>query len=63
MCIRSYDVDREILTAIIGVGSTLLGTILGWLLNNFSNRGKLRIHYQSTSTHLRHNFDTQQKAE
>lgn len=25
--------DREILTAIIGVVSTLLGTILGWLLD------------------------------
>lgn len=39
--------DREILTAIIGVVSTLLGTILGWLLNNFSNRGKLRIYTTS----------------
>ncbi len=39
--------NSEILTALIGVSATLAGTILGWMLNNLSNRGKLNI-YVST---------------
>lgn len=33
----------EILTAVIGVGGTLAGTILGWILNGVSQRGKLKV--------------------
>ncbi len=33
--------DKEVMIAAIGVGGTLLGTLLGWALNNLSNRGKL----------------------
>lgn len=33
----------EIVTALIGVGATILGTILGWVLNNLSSYGKLNI--------------------
>lgn len=33
--------------ALIGVGGTLLGTILGWLLNSFSGCGKLKIYVTS----------------
>ena len=33
--------------ALIGVIGTLAGTILGWLLNNFSKRGKLNIYVSS----------------
>lgn len=35
--------DNEITTALIGVGATIAGTVLGWMLNNLSNRGKLNI--------------------
>lgn len=38
-----------IVTAIIGVVGTLLGTILGWCLNIVSNRGKIRIYISSWS--------------
>ena len=34
---------EEMWTAIIGVGGTLLGTALGWLLNVLSNQGKMEI--------------------
>lgn len=33
--------DKEVMIAAIGVGGTLLGTVLGWVLNNLTNRGKL----------------------
>lgn len=33
----------EILTAVIGVGGTLAGTILGWILNGVSQRGSLKV--------------------
>lgn len=36
--------DKEVLIAAIGVGGTLLGTVLGWFLNNLSNMGKLCIY-------------------
>lgn len=35
--------NQEIITSVIGVIATLVGTILGWFLNNLSNRGKLTI--------------------
>ena len=41
---RRLTTDNEMLTAIIGVVGTLAGTVLGWLLNSWSNRGKLRIY-------------------
>lgn len=34
-------------TAIIGVAGTLAGTALGWFLNVFSNKGKLKIYVSS----------------
>lgn len=36
--------NSDITTALIGVGATIAGTILGWVLNNLSNRGKLNIY-------------------
>lgn len=36
--------DKEVVIAAIGVGGTLLGTVLGWFLNNLSNNGKLHIY-------------------
>lgn len=49
--------DSEVLTAAIGVIGTLVGTILGWALNNLSSMGKLCIYVCSwedefTSNHL-----------
>lgn len=35
--------NSEIAIALIGVGATIAGTVLGWILNNLSNRGKLNI--------------------
>lgn len=34
--------SESICTAVIGIVGTLAGTVLGWLLNNVSRRGKLR---------------------
>ena len=34
----------EVVAAIIGVVGTILGTILGWALNSFSQRGKLSVY-------------------
>ena len=42
--------------AIVGVIGTLLGTVLGWLLNSLSRRGKLRIYPKWTDLFL-HNDD------
>lgn len=35
--------DNEITTALIGVGAAIVGTVLGWVLNNLSNKGNLHI--------------------
>ena len=42
--------NSEIITALIGVGATIAGTVLGWMLNNLSNRGKLNIFVSSWKT-------------
>lgn len=39
--------EIEIKTALIGVGATIAGTILGWGLNCLSNLGKLNIYVSS----------------
>lgn len=39
--------EIEIKTALIGVGATIAGTILGWMLNVISNFGKLNIYISS----------------
>lgn len=36
--------DTEITTALIGIGATIVGTILGWVLNSISQMGRLRIY-------------------
>lgn len=40
-------ITQEMQVAIVGVLGTLAGTILGWILNNLSNRGKLNIYVSS----------------
>ena len=47
--------DSEITTALIGVGATIVGTVLGWMLNNLSNRGKLNIFVSSWEDKFQHN--------
>lgn len=39
--VQTTTIPVEIQTAIIGVVATILGTVLGWILNNLSNKGKL----------------------
>ena len=39
--------DDGIVTALLGVLATIAGTVLGWFLNNLSNRGKLNIFVSS----------------
>lgn len=47
--------NSEITTALIGVGATLAGTVLGWVLNNLSNRGKLNIFVSSWEDSFKYN--------
>lgn len=47
--------NNEITTALIGVGATLAGTVLGWFLNNLSNRGKLDIFVSSWEDNFKYN--------
>lgn len=47
--------SNEIVTALIGVGATIAGTVLGWILNNLSNRGKLSIFVSSWQDDFRYN--------
>lgn len=42
--------DNETATALIGVGATITGTVLGWILNNLSNRGNLHFLYRIGKT-------------
>ena len=46
--------EVNVLPEIIGVIGTLLGTVLGWILSNFSRRGKLNI-YSTWQDEFRHN--------
>lgn len=46
--------DNEITIALIGVGATIAGTVLGWMLNNLSNRGKLNIFVFSWNDSFEH---------
>lgn len=45
----------EMEIAIVGVVGTLAGTVLGWLLNNLSQIGKLNIFVSSFEDKFRHN--------
>ena len=47
----------EYITAAIGVGGTLLGTILGWVLNNLSSKGKLKIFVSYWTDSFKYNDD------
>ena len=38
------NMSDSILTALIGIAGTVLGTVLGWLLSTFSRRGRLEIY-------------------
>lgn len=49
--------NSEITTALIGVGATIAGTVLGWVLNNLSNRGKLNIYVSSWEDKFQYNDD------
>lgn len=44
----------EIIIALIGVGATIVGTVLGWILNNLSNKGKLNIFVSSWEDSFEH---------
>ena len=45
----------QIFIALIGVFSTLSGTILGWLLNNLSKKGKLNVYVSSFIDSFKYN--------
>ena len=47
--------SSEITIALIGVGATLAGTVLGWFLNNLSNKGKLNIFVCTWEDSFTHN--------
>lgn len=47
--------NSDITTALIGVGATIAGTVLGWVLNNLSNRGKLNIYVSSWEDKFQYN--------
>ena len=47
--------DNEITTALIGVGATIVGTVLGWMLNNLSYRGKLNVFVSSWKDSFKYN--------
>lgn len=49
--------NSEITTALISVGATIAGTVLGWVLNNLSNRGKLNIYVSSWEDKFQYNDD------
>ena len=45
----------EMQVAIVGVAGTVIGTVLGWLLNNFSQRGKLNCYVVSWKDEFKRN--------
>ena len=45
----------EIVTTLIGVGGTIAGTILGWILNSISQKGKLKISVSSWKDYFEYN--------
>lgn len=47
--------EIDIAVALIGVGATIAGTVLGWGLNNLSNRGKLNIYISSWKDEFKKN--------
>ena len=47
--------DGSVFTAQLGVAGTLLGTILGWLLNHFSQKGKLNVYVRLWQDSFQHN--------
>ena len=49
--------NSDITTALISVGATIAGTVLGWVLNNLSNRGKLNIYVSSWEDKFQYNDD------
>ena len=49
--------NSDITTALIGVGATIAGTVLGWVLNNLSNRGKLNIYVSSWEDKFQYDDD------
>lgn len=49
--------NSDITTALIGVGATIAGTVLGWVLNNLSNRGELNIYVSSWEDKFQYNDD------
>ena len=47
--------STDVQIAIIGIIGTLGGTILGWVLNNFSQKGKLNIYLKKWTDEFKHN--------
>ena len=47
--------DTEINAAILGIIGTLLGTIVGWLLNNISNSGRLNLYVANWKDEFKYN--------
>lgn len=47
MCPHLQNTNTDFFIAIIGVLGTLLGTVLGWILNNISRKGKLQFYVLS----------------
>ena len=47
--------NSDITTALIGVGATIARTVLGWVLNNLSIRGKLIFYISLWDDSFKHN--------
>ena len=47
--------EANVIIALIGVCGTLLGTVLGWLLNSFSGYGKLKVFVTSWEEKFQYN--------